>query len=382
MFFELEPIDEAYFGKTPEILDIEKTISAIRKKYTIKDPLKKVLEDKLIDDLTKKICKAFGFTGVHFGFDEAFYYNCYTIPIRQSTYGDLTEKYVVTKDGIKYKPEADCVTMIVCTNTLFFSDKITDGELMAVFLHEIGHNFTEAVVPIELCFDIFKKALETHIISFMSIVTKKAKTLPKLQDILQSINNTISTVPKFLSKFMPDDSFARRFLLNLATDSNKRRYIDEKFADQFATMYGYGKELSSILSKIEYRGGIDETSPVGKLLGLSYGLIDTSMDVMFGNYPLLAARMKSSIQVLEHEIDTNKSLTPEVKADLNKQIRDIKLLANQYYKINKDSKYMAAKNAYFKFMFDNVKEGDLFSKFISNTYNLEKIDVALDKNKK
>jgi hypothetical protein len=378
------PINETYFGKTSEILDIEKTISIIRKKYTTKHPIDTIINDPRILELGTKISKAFGFRKVYFGFDPIVQYNCYTVPVRQSRYGDLSEKYTVSKDGIKYKPDAECDVLIVATTTLFFDKKLTDGEVMATILHEIGHSFTEAVVPIELGLDVFKRSLQAFAISFMAVVTKKAKNnLPVIEDIVQTMSNIVSTAPGFINKYIPETPITKKLLLGVATNTDKRRYIDEKFADQFAAMYGYGTELSSVLSKIDYtKKTKDPSGEINKLIDLTCGLVNISTEVMFSYTPMLAARMKSSIQVLEHEIKTNKALTPELREDLEKQISDINLLAKQYSNINKTPKYEIARKAYFQFMFNNIKEGDFFSKFITNSYNLDKVDSALEKNKK
>jgi len=381
MFFE--PINEAYFGKTSEVMGIEKTISDIRKKYKVTDLIHTIVNDPLVLELGNKISNTFGFRKVYFGFDVDVHYNCYTVPVRQSKYGNLTEKYTVTKDGVKYKEDAECDVLIVATTALFFDKNITDGEVTATILHEIGHSFTDAVVPIQLCFDVFKDSLKAFAISFMAVCTQKAKDLPIISNIVQSISNIVSNAPGFVDKYIPKSPFTRELLITSSRNTDKRRYIDEKFADQFATMYGYGPELASVLSKIDYDKKRKEPSgEISKLLDLLYGLVSMSTEVMFTSTPMLSARMKSAIQVLEHEIKTNKSLTPELRKELEGQISDINLLAMQYANINKTPKYFTARKAYFDFMFNNIKEGDLFSKFITNTYNLDKVDAALEKNKK
>jgi len=380
MFFE--PINETYFGKTPELLDIEKTISKIRKKYNINDPIKTVINDSLITEVENKIAKTFGFSKVYFGFDQAVQYNCYTVPVRQKQYGDLVDKYEVTSTGVRYKKETDYSTLVVYTTTLFFSDKITDGEIVAVLLHEIGHNFTEAVVPIEVCFETFRKSLQAHISSFMAVATQKTKELPIISDTVKTIGFIVTNTPNFINNFFPDSPTTKNLIMYIGRTSDRRRYIDEKFADQFATMYGYGVELSSVLSKIEYNKKKDPNGEIAKLLDLSYGLINTSLEVMFSNTPMLAARMKTSVNLLEYEIKNNETLPPELKKDLQKQIKDIDLLAKQYAVIDKTPKYNIARKGYFSFMFSNIKEGDLFSKYISTTYNLDKINLALEKNKR
>jgi len=382
--FIIQPIDEAYFGKTPDALAIEKVIENIRKKYKITDNTKTIVEDKLIIELDNAIEKAFGFKKIYFGFDNVSILNCYTIPIRESSYGRLDDKYTVTKTGIKYKPEVEAKTLIVTTKKLFFNKSLTNAQVLATILHEIGHNFTDAVVPIMLPLDTLKQSLKTVLLAFLSAAKRTVEDLvPSKLGIVSILSNMLSSdsgLSKYLSK---KDTLGREYLIDLIGSTDKRRYIDEKFADQFATMYGYGPELASVLVKIEYNQNNIKNEDFTNLMNTLYGIVDLSMDVMFQyDYPMLAARLKSSVVILERELDTNDSLPPELKKELESQIKDINLLAMQYSNLDKSSNYSIAKKTYFSYVYKCLQNGDLFSKFISDTYNLDKIDKNLEANKK
>lgn len=381
MFFE--PINEAYFGKTPEILDIERAMSKVRNKFNIKSPLREVIEDKDTLLFADKIAKAFGFKKVYFGLDPSNVYNCYTIPIRQARYGDLTEDYVVTKTGIKYKEECKYETLIVSTTALFFDKNITDGEMMAVILHEIGHSFTEAVVPIQVFFDIYREAIYNRIMTILIISKKKADSVvPDTSKLLDRVFNIFKKIPDLARKILPDSPTTQSFILTLGRASDRRRYIDEKFSDQFAAMYGYGPELASVLTKIDYdKKYKDPSGEMGKLLDSVEGLINVSLEALLSNTPMLASRMRSSTQLLEHEIRNNKAMTPELKEDLRKQIEEIDVLAKQYSSIDNTPKYYESRKGYFAFMYNTFSTGDIWSKLLADTYNLDKINDTLEKRK-
>lgn len=384
MFLCLDPINEAYFGKTPEVMEIQDIVTKLRKKYTTEDEAKKIIKDPLILDFESKVQDTFGFKKVYFGFDKADVFNCYTLPIRQSKYGDLSQKYTVTKTGIRYNKEVEAETLIVATKKLFFCDKLTDEEVMSTMLHEIGHNFTDAVVPITLPLEVAKSSLKTYITTFLSATKRQIEDMvPKTIDALDTVSNMISRVPGFGERIAKKNEIvAKEYLYSVLSSTSKRRYIDEKFADQFTAMYGYGPALSSVLVKIDYNRKNIKDAPLTNFIDSFYGLVDLSMDIMFGGYPMLSARLKSSVSLLEHEIEKNDSIPPELKKELEDQIKDIDLLAMQYSRIDKNSNYSVAKKTYFSYMYNCLKDGDFFSKFIYNTYNLDKIDKNLDSNKK
>lgn len=382
----IEPIDEAYFGKTPDVQKLQDTVDTIRKKYMDKyhDDPKTILKDKLFDQFIDDMKKTFGFKELYFGFDTANVFNCYTIPIRESTYGDLSDKYEVTKNGIKYKKDVQVETLIVCTKRLFFSKDLTSGEVMATIMHEVGHNFTDAVVPITLPLDTLKQSLKTFIVNFLSCTKRAIENLvPATISSLKAISTMLSTDNDLVEYINKNNQSTRQYLAGIITNTNKRRYIDEKFADQFATMYGYGPELSSVLKKIEYSRNNRKDSSLSNLIDAIYGLVDLSTDVMFRyDYPMLAARLKSSVVILERELEKDETMPPELKKELEEQISDINMLAMQYSNIDNNSNYSIAKKKYFEFMYKNLENGDLFSKLVAKSYNLDKVDQALELNKK
>lgn len=383
----VQAINEAYFGKTKEVLDIEYAIRDIRKKYKFKkdgyaeDNLKKVVDDKLFTNFTNAIRKAFGFKEVYGGFDTDQYMNCYTYPIREEKYGLMQDRFEVKGKSIKFKPELKAITMIVATAPLFFSEKITDGELTAIFLHEIGHSFKQAVIPVQTCLDILRDSLGSVIFNFLSATKHTIKELEKNPfDAVTNLAAVIKASPEAKARTRKRwPGLFEKMLRSFKNNSTGSMYVDEKFADQFAAMYGYGVELNSALIKMDYdRKDIKGDTPVNFLNSFA-GLIDLSMDLMFDCHPFIGARLKSTVNVLQHEIDNNNTIPPEEKKRLKKQIDSINLLALQYQNLDKSSNYSTAKKMYFQFIYNNLKDGDLFSKFLIGAYNLDLVDEKIKK---
>ena len=146
-------------------------------------------------------------------------------------------------------------------------------------------------------------------------------------------------------------------------------------------MYGYGTELSSSLVKIDY--DVKNTGFPPKDFFQSFlGCVDLTMDLMFDSHPVLAARLKSTINILEREIDKNNNLPKSEKDRIRKQIRDINVLALQYQNLDKTSDYSFAKTLYFRFVYNNLKDGDMVSKFLTRAYNLDLVDQKINDAKK
>ena len=52
-------------------------------------------------------------------------------------------------------------------------------------------------------------------------------------------------------------------------------------------------------------------------------------------------------------------------------------MALQYQNLDKASNYSMAKKIYFQFIYNNLKDGDIFSKFLVSAYNLDLVDEKI-----
>ena len=382
----LYPLNEAYFGKTPDVLKMEEAIKGLRKKYSFKkgdkitnETLKPITEDKLFEKFCNAIRDGFGFLEVYGGFDPVEYMNAYTYPIREERYGYTGGRFETTATGVRFKKEIRAKAMIVATAPLFFTKKLTSAEITAIFLHEIGHSFKQTVIPIETCIDILRDSLNFVLFNFISVTKHTAAEVARHPiDALTNLSEVIRTSPEMkqrIKKRWP--SIYERIWRASSNYSPSNMYIDEKFADHFAAMYGYGKELSSALVKIDYDIKNTNFPPADMFLTFS-GAVDLAMQLMFDCHPVLGARLKSTVNVLQREIDKNETLPPSEKKRLKKQIEEIDMMAVQYQNLDQVTNYSLAKKLYFKFVYNNLKDGDFVSRFLVKAYNLELVDKNIE----
>ena len=132
-------------------------------------------------------------------------------------------------------------------------------------------------------------------------------------------------------------------------------YTNEKFADSFAVMYGYGVPLqqfmlksrdidNKILNISQSRNTVIITFKVFKYLLFDlFAYINNSMD----EHPKDLARIKVSIEYLKREL-SKESLDPKMKLELMRQIEDLNKLIEDYINFPKDEDNIAIRRAYYR----------------------------------
>lgn len=125
--YDLMFLNEAYYGKTNGMLEIEKKVGEIRKKYFSSQT--KVNTSPEIRELEKLLCDEFGFEDCQFYIDMSALHNAYTIPVSVADIGHKRDKLVTSSaDGLKYKKEAKAYIFISVTRGLFFSHMLIQME--------------------------------------------------------------------------------------------------------------------------------------------------------------------------------------------------------------------------------------------------------------
>ena len=325
-------LKEAFVGKTHELLLAEQYIAQLREKYMVKDngyyELAKSFGNINMDPLLRKIeeCleKEFGFTNVYImvslTVDEA---QCITFPVHYNVakYKEISEAFKNKNTGIKFDPKDDLAVIVCITSSMLFFPAFSHAEVLAVLLHEIGHNFEAPLLDntfIPSCFKVYGDVFIRYIVvskNMVDTITGLAVTM-----LFGLCSNTIAEASKkntnkgihyvidgiFLAKdlifnvlgklstgvvdfiwrdiiglnpvFLKSWSLTRAINLTIQRlcklfkkEPLKLTYIlsdkiSEKTADRFAAYYGYGTELSTALMKLtdtngskysKYMGGID-----------------------------------------------------------------------------------------------------------------------------
>ena len=152
----MQIVNEAYFGKTKEVLAIEQAVHDLRAPY-IKDYdhtlnmdtyTPRINRDPNKQKLQEAICDAFGFSDALFQITSS----------TEALFGtestsfcvDLNSKKMntalrATSKGFRYDKSANILFVMTCSTGVLTDSELTDAEITAGILHEIGHNFSPAV---------------------------------------------------------------------------------------------------------------------------------------------------------------------------------------------------------------------------------------------
>lgn len=268
-------VNETYFGKSKELELIEKSFDkAIQSKDKI--------DASSLGVVAKQLQKKFGFDNVSIGIDKSPGLNAYTyIDI-----ADIKKMKIKTSEGYKALPGNTCSILVVFSPAML-SGVLSGKELTAITLHEIGHQFAS------------KRILNSSSLRYMASYIRGLSELDKIIRIASQETNSIADmfmmIRRVISKLTEDAVFAIKYVINtlillkdiLKTPTLKDTYnligdstkfnrimnyinnfdkvkkpirvhdLEEEMADSFATIYGYGPELASALTKIE-ASDIDE----------------------------------------------------------------------------------------------------------------------------
>lgn len=144
--------------------------------------------------------------------------------------------------------------------------KLTEREILAILLHEIGHNLDATLLRLYLFLPII--ITSPPVILIIPAITYLYAEIEKLSEKLYSVPvlNKLNTIIDNIGHFINDTGFSEiqniintfRHFLNggsvaLPGLSNVLGYGREVSADSFAQTYGYGPELATGLEKLYLR---------------------------------------------------------------------------------------------------------------------------------
>lgn len=390
----VQAVNEAYFGLNNEIKECiyhlsnyrKKFISAVKYSEGLFGGLKsKVSNDPDLFKFNRAMENAFGFENFSLLVDPKGIRNGFTVamPVRVK---NPKAKFKPTKNGFKYDKSDGCVCVVYMYSGLIFDSKFTDNEIMAIIIHEVGHNFSymfdKSIVLTTNYFKLLKLPIliYSYILGTISLVLGDIESaehmyacgtlhfekltdlflkirkqiyadpiLSFFADIFFTISNTkinidytIKTlimpllVPLFAAKYLASK------LRNVLTIDGLLFYVsgykNEKIADNFPTMYGLGPDLSSALVKIERVGPtkstqlVKETPVIGwiyDILMMPLTIIGTVLDV----HPETTARVINQQKYLKEELKKS-NLDPKMKAELSKNLAESDKVIADMKKLN------------------------------------------------
>lgn len=375
--YSYKVLNEIYFGKQPELLEMEKQIGKIRRKFEYKKLFKNYNSCQETQDFNRMVEKFFGFKTFSLLIDPNMTsFNAYTIPITYRVDGKVAKNAVIaTKKGFKYRPEDNFCTIVVIYSGILMDDRFTDGEVLAVILHEIGHNFQTAITdngglmdivnktsyvlqfPFTLIYSIFgvqgfrqlamgSNALGNKIYTAYNKACRENKVLISAVKTVQNIGaaidfgihavNMIVIYAQMLfnpigvmfgnilgSLYQIIDNFYISDIL-----FKPQKYKDEKVADNFAAMYGYGPEFSTGFGKMETKGpnAIDDFIQCSPIFGKLYDLVlipSRILICLFDVHPDYPARIRNNLRMLEDDLNRT-DLDPKLRKELESDVKKVK----------------------------------------------------------
>lgn len=369
---EMQVYDEAYFGKTKEFKQMEECIQSLKDEYQDSllhlgniennsnwQKLRKLLEDK------------FGFYSLSLILKRDSLPNACTYPVSCTIDGAAQmSKYAVVDKGLKYNKNCKCCTLVYVTDTLFFNEKLTSAEVLSVLLHEIGHNFDEVCYKHLCAFNVIDSIFYAvfvlinnplHFYEAFLMFTGGRRIYSQFMNSIQGcmlwvffdfIGNLVSIPIGIAYKiFLP---IIKPIIYGISTIYNIidplapfimacDGYQKEQFADKFVAIHGYGPEYASAMGKLE-----DEINNLGITWGINrvpiiahfYQALAVATSFLgksrLDPHPDYAARMMAIMNVIETDLDKDKSIDAKTKQQAKKDISRIRQNVKDYLDDTKD----------------------------------------------
>lgn len=371
-------VNEAYFGKTVNLVKLEKCIGELRENYSFKRDYTATPELKRIEDCIKA---QFNFDYVSFNIIPQNEMNAftYTLGVRFDIIKeDKLRKMVIAdqKNGYRFRDNNGFVLIVAVYGGVLANKNITDAEIVAMLLHEIGHNFADVIsekIRLEN-YEFYKSWWEIVLLNALhsfgkslpddiefSITNynkyqakKKDKEKPvgpirsffeyisgRLSDFKTTLHDLKSEIKAgIIVSFIGTKYFEQR--ANSTAGANQILSTagrqNEVIADKFSAIYGYGAEQVSALSKLS----LNLIPAEEILMKLPFGSIIVSNVAQaskdyhkYDVHPNIVQRVNTMIKSLEFEL-SKKNLDPEMRKIIKDQIKEMEECKKAYMTINED----------------------------------------------
>lgn len=380
-------LNEQYYGKNAMTLEMEKIFGELKEELN-KTVIGEIPHDRILvyeKRLIKCIKELFNFKQVNLNIVNIGSTNAFTLSasLEDTFKGLLTDKEENKKyGGIQYTDNANRALTAVISLEIIRKKEFTPAMLVAVLLHEIGHNFfiensisyrcdmillayMIISLPHETTNLLIGKAFTVMLTSntgrvVLNNVTNKIKDTKIAALIIQitsallridGFSKTINTIKdvgrliksnpikKSIMSIIRQIDYLMRFPLEIF--STLKGYNDEIFADNFATSYGYGKEIVEV-SKVfaldstglEFLDSFRNLNFATKLLTdfcLKLGRIFEQINIFKKDgHSNAATRMIDQLNYLEANLNDIKS--PEKRKAIENDLKQVKKVINEFEK--------------------------------------------------
>ena len=417
-------INEAYFGETKEIKEMLKCINSFRRKHMGNYYFNGNLSvDPDILKFNRLVEDFWGFHRFALILKPGIEMNAMTMPLGYRL--DYSSKRNNnSKRGFKYNKEDGYTTIVWIYSGLILNDIFTDREVLAILLHEIGHNFEATIdslasvyynvskillLPSILLnliimpsqgFGMHNKSYEWYINTIEEMKKKKSPFTEILSSIdsIKSITgrvfyniNIIALLLNPLAVISSTASTMARQLQQLITNLHMQFKLilygqkGEIISDAFASMYGFESDLVTGFNKIENNAaGNDILAMINKdpIFGLYAWMLLTPQILIqrvFDEHPSNAHRYRQQLIFLRREIE-KEDIDPKLKRELEIRMDVLEKNIDNALKINEDYYGTAINKTLSKINYYCISNG-LGGKYNDNKMMklYDKIDKALER---
>lgn len=347
------PVTEGYVGKTQNIMKVENLFSQMIKKYGSNNIIDKsfmTLNDcKEKKEIELLIQKEFGFHSVDIVIRPRAMVNAYTCPmsaLMRATTGMPTE---LTAHGQKWYDVSHSYDYFMCMFNEDFNGDLTAGELTAMTLHEIGHNFDVStsfyvadIMLYGMCFASgafllpFIKHLVGKYMTHLYALLERITPLMILYNCYLTIMDIVSLVMGPMGSLTQlGQMFAGIAQNPLQVPQALPGFGQEKFADSFAAAYGYSAETISLMDKLDR---LNQTTDKGYLIDTwtwSGTIAPTIMCMLLDPHPEHQTRARMVLDDMK-ELSESKDFPPHMRANAKKEYERAKKAYDLFLQVDKD----------------------------------------------
>ena len=340
-------LNESYFGKDDDLIKCEKYLDEIVQSMKDLKLPSNVANRERLSNVEEILKRKFNFSDVVLDTGAFTTGLAYTVP----NYSILDYAYETETGAEGYRYKKAYFPCVIRVDKDLFSMAENGAEVLGVILHEIGHNFYYMPLLGRMVNTLFM--IHTILYKYQMYLKNKIQftILKPLKEFLESKVGFISDMYNFLETFFSwlsyrKDSYAfsklfKLFLIliapvnyafNLVSSvihglvslvlTGGTGYTNEKFADDFATAYGYGADMNKLLLRLHVPIDNDEVSFVQTCGEIGSTLLTLPQQAV-GVHPSIGARISNAERRLKQEMGktSNPKMKRIIQADLDKVIK-------------------------------------------------------------